>query len=145
MPFYQDNNGNPNVVYRKEWSWNSFNQVNTPSDLVMFSESKNNLFKWRTIKPKPWGRQYSHYGPGVRAKNQYGYPFHVRDEGVDPVHNGKALYLHADGRVSSVSVYDWLDLGDNFEAHAEKYFHPKGDLTILPSAPPMGMEWSAKN
>jgi competence protein ComGC len=141
----QDNYGNTNVVYRKEWSWNSFNQVDTPSELVMFSESNGLTFKWRKIKPKPHIRQYSEYGPGQRALHEYGYPFEVRESGVDPVHNGKALYLHADGRVSSVSVYDWLDLGDNFEAHAEKYFHPKGDLTILPSGPPVGMKWSEKN
>ena len=132
------NNKGTDKVHKRHLAWHSFHQV-TNTRLVMYSESKSTSFTWRHGHRNDGN--YQGMGPGERAR-EYGYPGYVREDdggyGVDPIHDGKSLYLHADASVSAVTVEDWV-LG--FKAHAEKFFHPQGDGTILPPGPPPGMTW----
>jgi prepilin-type processing-associated H-X9-DG protein len=137
----RDENGNySDKVFKIGFGWSHFYQIDNPSLLVMYTDSMSTLFSWR------YKARAEKIGPGEKA-SLYGYSSYTSPSGVDPVHEGRAPYLHADGHVSTASVSDWFATEPNqtdeeaFIIHAEKYFHPKGDGSIKPSEAPFGMRF----
>jgi prepilin-type N-terminal cleavage/methylation domain-containing protein/prepilin-type processing-associated H-X9-DG protein len=130
----QDNSAKPNIVFAKAWAWHRMTQVVSPIDLVMFSEARGSGFNWRRYS------SMREIGPDFDAL-LYGYKSpYTRTNGVQPVHNGYANYLHADGHASAVHATEWLD-ETTFTEHGTQYFSPNQDPTTLPPGPPPGMTW----
>ncbi len=120
-------------VFVKAWAWQRFTQVLSPAHLVMWSEGRGAGFHWRR-----YGRMQN-IGPDIDAL-RYAYSGYTRSDGVQPVHNGTANYLHADGHCSSIRAGKWAN-GTAFTTHATLYFHPTQVAMERPPGPPSRMTW----